>query len=145
MNKRIFKSYLKGSTRNILQENCFEHDNGYLISDSFSIIKLNQTYDLKINNDELGLSKLFDNFKDNYNTSYTFKNLNADNEDRAPINETYSINVKLYNKIKSIIKADWCTILEPNNKENNYAGAPIIKLENTKTKELAYLLPMRTY
>jgi len=34
MNKRTFASYLKSNKRDILKNNCFKHDNGFLVSPS---------------------------------------------------------------------------------------------------------------
>ena len=66
MNKRVLKSYLKGSNKQILETSCFAYDNGFIICDSYSVIKLNDTNDLEVNTDILGVCKFYDDFSNNF-------------------------------------------------------------------------------
>ena len=56
------------------------------------------------------------------------------------IDSKYSINMKLFKKINTIIKGNAFSILE--NKDKTSYCKYIIKLENTKTNEVGYMLPM---
>lgn len=140
MNKRVLKSYLKNSKKPLLETSCFKYNDKFLISDSYSIILLNDNYDLDIKDDTLCLYNHYENFRDYFEISFTFfKPL----EDDEPIDENYEINCKIFNKIKNIIKANSYAVLENKNKDSYMKY--IIKLENSKTKEHGYLLPMKRY
>lgn len=140
MNKRTLKSYLKKSRRAYLEQNCFKYDNGYLISDSYSIIKLNDANELKEEKDILGVCGLYQSFIDNYKFFSEYIPLWATEES---IDRDYSINMTLFKKINTIIKGNEYAIMKS---KNSCSGAKyIIKLENTKTKEIAFLLPMRKF
>lgn len=140
MNKRILKSYLKNSKRKLLVTSCFKYNDKFLISDSYSIILLNDNYDLDIKDDTLCLYNHYESFKNNFEIAFTFF---TPLETDEPIDENYEINYKIFNKIKNIIKADNYAVLENKNKDSYMKY--IIKLENRKTKEHGYLLPMRRY
>ena len=146
MNKRILKRYLNRSKREILK-NCFEFENGYIISDSYSVIKLNKTYDLKVSEDKLGVCKFYDNFKQ-FEFDFELKEIEIiEHRNKkfaiAKLDDDYSINVPIFNKIKAIINANKFTIVK--SEQYEFKGTPIIKLENTKTNEIGYMLPMRKY
>ena len=49
--------------------------------------------------------------------------------------------MKLFNIIKGLIKGNKVSLLTKYSFDYNY----VIKIENTKTNEVAYLLPIRTY
>ena len=149
MNKTYLKSYYASMGKNNqqrqrLQNKCFKIENNYLISDSFSIICLNDIYNLEVSSDGLkdSVIKMYKGFKDNY----IFKNdITLNDEEYTKIDDMYSIGNKKAKTICKIIKADKISILEP--KEQLYYSSknPIIYLENTKTKEHGYLLPCRTF
>ena len=145
MNKRALKSYMNNKTsREVLKEHCFKCDDNYLISDTYSIIVLKDNYDLDIATDTLGLIKFKENFEDNFELDYTFMTPLEDNEDMyEPIDENYGINIKLFKKINKVIKANSYAIMK--NKDKLSYTPYIIKLENRKTKEYGYMLPMRKF
>ena len=146
MNKRVLKRYLNGSKRVILK-NCFEYEDGYIISDSYSVIRLNKTYDLKVSEDKLGICKFYDNFNQ-FEFDFELRELEIiEHRNKkfavAKLNDNYSINVPIFNKIKAIINANKFTIVKSNQYE--FKETPVIKLENTKTNEIGYMLPMRKF
>lgn len=146
MNKRDLKSYMnnKTNTREVLKTSCFKSDDKYIISDSYSIIVLNDNYDLEISDDKYNMNGFRDRFKNGFELDYNLNSAPEDNEDMyEPINEGYGINIKLFKRINKVIKADNYAILK-NLKSDDYMPF-IIKLENTKTKEVGYMLPMRKY
>lgn len=149
MNKRVLKRYLnyKYNNREILRTSCFEFDNGYIISDSYSVIKLNETNDLKVEKDIMGVCKFYDDFNNNYELDFELKDIEIieyRNKKFAigKLNDSYCINVPLFNKIKTIINANKFSILKNKDTTNE---APIIKVENTDTNEVGYMLPMRKF
>lgn len=144
MEKRAFKTYLNNNNRDYLKVNCFEYENGYLITDTYSIIKLNKTNDLQVEKDIMGVTRLFEDFSMNYEKIEDLElNFNV-NEQDILINEEekrYAINIKLAKRIKRIINYNNVELLRKYNDGYNY----VIKLENTKTQEIAFLLPMRCF
>ena len=141
MNKRVLKSYLKGSKREILELNCFKYNDNYLISDSFSVIKLNNNYDLQVQDkDIMSLYKFYEDFENNFEFLKEFEYKEVES---IVIDDKFEIQGKLLKKIKNIIKANNYSILE--NKDKTSYLKYIIKLENTDTNEVGYMLPMRKY
>lgn len=143
MNKRTFKSYVNkaASIRPIL-ENCFKYGDKFLVSDTYSIVVLNKNYDLEVKDDTLGLS----GFLLKWATMFEeLKEIQAptDKDSQDKIDNDFCINNKLFLRIKRLISANKFTILE--NKDKNEFMRYLIKLENTKTKEKAYLLPCKSY
>ena len=145
MNKRALKSYLNNNKTDnkLLRISCFKDDNKFIISDTYSIIVLNDNYDL-IPEDKIDLKRFKDNFENNYEVDYTFMNKLEDNEDMyEPITDKYGINIKLFKRIDNVIKGNTYAVLK-SVKADDYVPF-IIRLENTKTKELGYMLPMKTF
>lgn len=141
MNKRVLKSYLNGSNKQLLAENCFKYENGYLISDSYSIIKLNTPNELIIaEKDILGLSKIYESFVNNYEFLTDYIPLWLELE---KIDDEYGIQMKLFKRINTIIRGNKYAIMRA--KDNLSSARYVIKLENTKTNEIAYMLPARVY
>lgn len=143
MNKRSLESYLKKNDREILRNNCFRYEDNYLISDSYSVIKLNDNYNLNVVDDILGVCKIFDNFSNNFEFYKNIDSFEDNDEHYVPIDDKFGINTKLFNRIKKVINAKDFAILK--NKGINDYILFIIRLENSKTKEMAYMLPMRKY
>jgi hypothetical protein len=144
MEKRAFRTYLNNNYRDYLKVNCFEYENGYLITDTYSIIKLNQKNDLQVEKDILGVSRHFEDFNMNYEKIEDLElNFNLNEQDILITEEEkrYAINIKLAKRIKRIINYNNVELLRKYNYGYNY----IIKLENTKTQEIAFLLPMRSF
>lgn len=144
MNKKALKTYLNGAMKSKiykhpeLRDNCFKYGNYYLISDTNSLIRLDKNYDLPIKEHEQ-LSKMFDNFDNNYAIEFTFMHLEEEG-DNPPIDENFCINRELFNKINAVIKGNTFAIVR-----KQFDDTPVIRLENTKTKALAYMLPMKRY
>ena len=140
MNKRVLKSYLKGSNKQILETSCFAYDNGFIICDSYSVIKLNDTNDLEVNKDILGVCKFYDDFSNNFEFIREFELVDTE---CIQIDDKFEIQVKLLKRIKTIIKGNAFSILE--NKDKTSYLKYIIKIENTKTNEVGYMMPMRKF
>ena len=148
MNKRILNAYLKnGEKQKTILKNCFKHEEGYLICDSYSIILLKDNHDIDVVQDLLNVNNLFNNFENNYEFYFKLEELEIISDEkekvkRAKLKDNYEINVTLFNRIKNIIKANDVGIIYNMNTSDT---TPIIKLTNTKTNERGYLLPMRKY
>lgn len=146
MNKRILNAYLKyAEKQKPILKNCFKHEEGYLICDSYSIILLKDNCDIDVVQDLLNVNKLFDNFENNYNFNFKLEELEIVSDEKekvkiSKLNDEYKVNVTLLNRIKNIIKADVVVVIKNMNTSDT---TPIIKLTNTKTNERGYLLPMR--
>lgn len=147
MEKRAFRTYLNNNNRDYLKVNCFEYENGYLITDTYSIIKLNQTNDLQVEKDIMGVAKIFRDFDDNFkklsdlDLNYDLKEQELQFEEWLKEDREYAINIKIVKRINKIINFDKVELLYKYHNGYNY----IIKLENTKTQEIAFLLPMRSF
>ena len=152
MNKVYLKRFFKNQSIEELRNKYVEYNDCYLISNNYSIVLLNSDY---------GLLEKSDNKYENFITS-CFKKFDKYNEsDINIINDLdeceeeynipsellerkeckYGINLKLYNIIKNLIKADEVNILTV----YNYSFEVIIRIRNTKTNEVGYLLPMKVY
>lgn len=144
MNKRDLKSYMnnKSNSRDLLKTSCFKSDDKYIISDSYSIIILNDNYDLEVSDDTYNMNSFMDRFENGFELESKYIPLWKDLE-YEPINENYGINIKLFKRINKVIKGNSYAILK-NLKSDDYTPF-IIKLENTKTKEVGYMLPMRKF
>lgn len=146
MNKRELIRYLKkGEKSKAILKNCFKYENGYLISDSYSVIYLNDNHNTEVVDDVCGITRIFDNFENNYEFNFKLEELEIVSDEkekikRAKLNDEYDINVTLFNRIKNIIKADDVGIIYNMNTSDT---TPMIKLTNTKTNERGYLLPMK--
>lgn len=146
MNKRILNAYLKkGEHNKPILKNCFKYENGYLISDCYSVIYLNDNHNIEVVDDVCGVARIFNNFENNYNFNFKLEELDivSDEKDkikRAKLNDEYEVNVTLFNRIKNIIKADDFVVIKNMNTDDT---TPIMKLTNTKTNERGYLMPMR--
>ena len=147
MNKRAFKSYFS-KTREDLKNKCiyYKRDSkaSVLISDSFSIVELFEDnleldkMDEKLGNSIIGLFEGFESLqvKEGLDLDINTK------EEHVNINDRFSINIEALKKIYNIIKFDKIEIVES---VANWDITPIIRIENTKTKNKGYLLPERRY
>lgn len=144
MNKRDLKSYMNNKTnsRELLKTKCFKSDDKYIISDSYSIIILNDNYDLEVSDDTYNMNSFRDRFENGFELESKYIPL-WDGKEYEPINENYGINIKLFKRVNKVIKGNSYAILK-NLKSDDYIPF-IIKLENTKTKEVGYILPMRKF
>ena len=141
MEKRAFKTYLNNNNRDYLKLNCFEYENGYLVTDTYSIIRLNDTNDLKVEKDIMGVARIFKDFDDNFEKLSDLNEQELQFDKWLREDKRYAVNIKLAKRIKRIINFDNAELMYKYNCGNNY----VIKLENTKTNEKAYLLPMRVF
>lgn len=138
MNKINLKRYLNNKTnKGVLKTSCVKDNDKYIISNSYSIVVLNDNYGLDIMSDKYGLIRFRNEFDSLNDIFKTFTELQNNEEMVEPIDSEYGINIKLFKKINTLIKADKYTILEFKNRFEKY----IIKLENTKSGEYAYMLP----
>lgn len=138
MNKMNLKRYLNNkNNKEELKTSCVKYNDKYIISNSCSIVTLNDNYGLDIISDKYGLIRFRNEFDSLNNVFKTFKELQNNEEMVEPIDSENGINIKLFKKINTLIKADKYTILEFKNKFAKY----IIKLENTRGGEYAYMLP----
>lgn len=147
MNKRILNAYLKkGEKSKPILKNCFKYENGYLISDCYSVIYLNDNHNIEVVDDVCGIVRIFDYFENNYKFNFKLDELEIVSDDEkiktAKLKDNFEINISLFNRIKNIIKADDVGIIYNMNTSDT---TPIIKLTNTKTNERGYLLPMRKF
>lgn len=147
MDLRKLKNYLK-CNYNEMERNCYLMFNDYVISDKYSIICLNNSNGLNVvtskeNNMFYEKLKGFrSEFK--YQTHF-YKDLDIDfknkDKDFEVIDDKFEISLKNVKEIKNLIKADKFEVLTTDNLSSKY----IIKIENTKTYEVGYLLPCRVY
>ena len=101
---------------------------------------MNDTYDLKVNEDKYLLGNMYNNFENNFEFKSKYLPIWAEEEH---IDDKYSINMKLFKKINTIIKGNEFSILENKDKIGcSWSLRYVIKLENTKTNEIGYMLPM---
>lgn len=151
MNKTSLKKYMehKSNSKQLLKSNCFNYEDKFLISDSYSIIVLNNNYDLDVSDDTYGLVRLLDGFNNGYefNENYV-KSDERIEKNRGKLfdkfNKDFSIQISLFERVRKVIKANKFTILKKKNGFNYYSDYAI-KLENTKSGEYAYMLPARTF
>lgn len=166
MNKVYLKSYYANMNKQYKDKynnKCIEcitdyntNEKGYLITDTYSIIKLNETYNMEITNDSGIIEKMFNDFKFGFNLNKVDitndilecekENFNLKKEYSGDIKEEteiikYGVDMKRFNTIKNIIKANKIEIVSKYSYDYMYA----IKIENTKTNEYAYLLPTRKF
>lgn len=151
MNKASLKKYMehKSNLKQLLKSNCFNYEDKFLISDSYSIIVLNNNYDLDVSDDTYGLIRLLDGF----NNGYEFNEDYVKSDERIEkcrdklfdkFNKDFSIQIALFERVRKVIKANKFTILKKKN-GFNYFSDYVIKLENTKSGEYAYMLPAMTF
>ena len=138
MNKVNLKRYLNNkNNKEELKTRCVKDNDKYIISNSYSIVVLNDNYGLDVMSDKYGLIRFRNEFDSLNDVFKTFKELQDNEEMVEPIDSKYGINIKLFKKINTLINADKYTILEFKNRFERY----IIKLENTRSGEYAYILP----
>lgn len=147
MDLRKLKNYLK-CNYNEMERNCYLMFNEYVISDKCSIICLKNNNGLNIitSKDNNFYYKKLKGFREEFKyQTHFYKNLKLDFKDKEKdfidIDNKFSISLKNIKEIKNLIKADKFEILTTDNFSSKY----IIKIENTKTYEVGYLLPCRVY
>lgn len=152
MSKSILRNYLEYDKRyrnrkqfDYLSTSCFLYEGKYLISDSYSVVALNDTRGLEVKEDLLGINKHYKSMQEN---RVGFKELNTRliKETKEKIItldiDNYELNTRLAQNVIKLIKANRVEILE----HTIYDSAhPVIKISNDKTGEIGLLLPMRKY
>lgn len=152
MSKSILRNYLEYGKRyrnkkqfDFLSTSCFLYEGKYLISDSYSVVALNDTRGLEVKEDSFGISKHYESMQENrvVFTELNTRLIKEDKREAIPLGVgNYEINIRLAQNIIKLIKADKVEVL----KDTFYESAhPIIKISNDKTKEIGLLLPMRKY
>ena len=140
--KRKLKNYFE-KARGGLSNTCFLFDSDYVISDSYSIICLKDSNDLHVIKDDSD-SSLYNRVKE-FRQQFKFESkvlkeyIPDFNKEYDKIDDDFGIWNKKVKPIKNLIKANKfyiCTL-------KNYYLKYIIKIENEKTQEVAYLLPCR--
>ena len=146
MNKTNLKSYYAniGKHKKLINKVIPYEDNTCLISDSVSIIRLNDNYGLEELEDKVMgnyLVKYYDKFVYNYDFYTRLYDVLECTEEEYNFKDNWSINMKKLKKIVKLIKADVINIVR---NENDYAEY-VIHILNTKTNEHGYLLPCKKY
>ena len=145
MGKTAVKRYFARSTRvDLIDKQTTYNKGGYLLSDAYSIVYLVNDAGLEETTPGMGanVQRLFDDFE-NMQLSDLAINVDIKNkEEFTLINDNYSIGMVLLKRIYNVIKFDKIEIVES---IANWEVVPIIKATNTKTKERAYLLPVRRF
>lgn len=146
MNKTNLKSYYTniGKHKKLINKVIPYDNDTYLISDSISIIRLNDNYGLEELEDKLMSNQLvtyYDKFVYNYEFYTRLYDVLECTEEEYEFKEKWSINMKKLKKIVKLIKADVINIIR---NENDYAQY-VIHILNTKTNEHGYLLPCKKY
>ena len=146
MNRTNLKSYYTnvGNHKKLINKVMSYEDSTYLISDSFSIIRLNDNYGLEELEDKAMSScliKQYDSFVNNYEFYTRLYDVLECTEEEYEFKEKYSVNMKKLKKIVKLIKADIINIVKNDNSHAEY----VIHILNTKTDEHAYLLPCKKY
>lgn len=124
-----------------MSTSCFKLGDEFLISDSYSVVVLKDSRGLEIKEDLLGISNHYNNMssKDEVIEVIEVDTIKESKEESIPLGvDNYEIGVKIANRIIKLIKCDSVEIM-------GGGYNPIIRFTNTKTKERAYLLPMRKY
>ena len=110
----------------------------YAITNSYSVILLNERPSGKYSDFET-IGKFIDKFNVDKTEKIDIENIKGEGKEKAIIyKDGYAFKYSYYNNMKSIIK--------PNKIEVGSWGVnPILFLENTKTNEKGFLLPIKTY
>lgn len=151
MNKTSLKKYMKhkSNLKQLLKSNCFNYGDKFLISDSYSIIVLNNNYDLDVSDDTYGLIKLLDEFDNDYEFYKDYvKSDERIEKNRGRLfdnfDKDFSIQIALFERVRKVIKANKFTLLRKKSFSYHYIDY-IMKLENTKSGEYAFMLPARKF
>ena len=152
MSKSILRNYLEYDKRgrnkkrfDYLSTGCFLYEGKYLISDSYSVVALNDTRGLEVKEDLLGINLHYKSMQENrvVFTELNTRLIKEDKRESIPLGiDNYELNVKLAQRVIKLIKANKVEVLK--NTIYDYAH-PIIKISNDKTREIGLLLPMRKY
>lgn len=115
-------------------------ENQYVLTNSYSLIFLNER-PLGKYNDFTTISKFVEKFSNIDKTdSIDIENIKGEGKEKVILyNESYSFKYSFFKNMKTIIKPDKIEVAYCFN------GHPTLYLENTKTKEKGFLLPIKGY
>lgn len=143
MNKfEKYYSWIKNSTGiERAKKMIYFTDNQYVITNSYSLIFLNERPFGKYNN-FTSIEQFIDKFHTENTDKIDVENTQGEKREKAIIyKDGYTFKYSYFTNMKSIIK--------PNKIEVAFWGEvepkPVLFLENTKTHEKGFLLPMKTY
>lgn len=169
MNKVYLKRFMRDiqEDRKVEQENkYFKYEDKYMISNNCSVVLLNSDYGvLTENNGKIKdtIKNIYEDFRDRFclnavDITEDIKNFNTEDEEiekdfkfkkeySCDIKEekeivNFGIDLKKLENIKKMIKADK---IEIHTKFGFNSYMYVIVIMNTKTNEIGYLLPIRTY
>lgn len=169
MNKVYLKRFMRDihNDRKVEQENKYiKYDDRYLISNNYSVVLLNSDYGvLTENNGKIKdtIKNIYEDFRYRFclnavDITEDIKNFNTEDEEiekdfkfkkeySCDIKEekeivNFGIDLKKLENIKKMIKADK---IEIHTKFGFNSYMYVIVIMNTKTNEIGYLLPIRTY
>lgn len=138
-------NYFKNNTRDYSNV-AVTMGNNHLITDGYSIVKLDGKKSGDVKNYDESLKRMYDDFNDNFEVEQRIKVKDLQWEEthdrfkikNAKINDKYGIDKREYNKIKRFIKTDEFYV---KTKGDNV----VYYFKDKKTKKDAYLLPTRVY
>lgn len=145
MAKTKFERYYSWIKNNVTMERSkkmiYFTENQYVITNSFSLLFLNERPSGKYNN-FTAIGQFIDKINTDKTDKIDIENIKGEDRDKYIIfNKDYSFKYSYFNNMKTIIK--------PNKIEVGYWNSteprPILYLENTKTKEKGFLLPVKMY
>lgn len=142
MDKRKLNNYIKNNI-NCLLKMAYASNGGFLITNTYSIVYLKCNYQLPIETDAKkgyyqSITSFYKNFTENFASVSKFTP-NEDGDITPLYDGNFAIDNKQYQNIKNLIKGNNAEILQDN--DFNY----VLKIENTKTGENAFLLPCKVY
>lgn len=140
MNKfEKYYSCLKNNPRaeNIKKMIYFTEDQ-YALTNSYSLILLNERPTGKYS-DFTTIGKFIDKFNVEKTDEIDIENIKGEGKEKAIIyKDGYAFKYSYFTNMKTIIKPDKVEV-------GSWGVNPILFLENTKTNEKGFLLPMKTY
>lgn len=126
-------------------------NNKYYYTNSYAIIVKNKAIENTEENKDClknTIAGFEGNFETNYNDFNKILDVNFDElkkraifKEVIKIDDEFSVDGKLLQTTFKIVKPTIIKVLENQNSYTKY----VVKLENEKTKECGYILPMRTY
>jgi hypothetical protein len=119
----------------------FFTEDQYVITNSYSLLFLNERPSGKYNNFTT-IAQFIDKVNADETENIDIENIKGEGKDKEIIYKNgYSFKYSFFNNMKSIIKPDKIEVGFWQSSEPR----PVLFLENTKTKEKGFLLPMKTY
>lgn len=145
MAKTKFEKYYSWIKNNVSIERCknmiYFTDDQYVITNSYSLLFLNERPSGKYNNFTT-IAQFIDKFNTDETDSIDIENIKGEGKDKViDYKDGYAFKLSYFKNMKTIIK--------PNKIEVGFWQSdeprPVLFLENTKTKEKGFLLPVKGY